>query len=148
MPRRSGQSRRVPDARRKRVGAYIRERRLELGLSQGDLCKVLGYRSRNSISNIEIGAEGLPPKRAYAWADALEVPRDDFFAFVVGERDQMEPGGGPRLCDNSGQDLEPTEQELVLRFRRLDAKYQQRLLEQVEEYLVLQRHALGTPRDK
>ena len=148
MPRRSGQSRRVPDDRRKRVGAYIRERRLELGLSQGDLCKVLGYRSRNSISNIEIGAEGLPPKRAFAWADALEVPRDDFFAFVVGERDQMEPGGGPHLRDSSGQALEPAEQELVLRFRRLEPKYRERLLEQAGEYLILSKHAPGTPRGK
>jgi len=60
----------------KRVGAFVRMRREELGLSQGDIIQVLGYKSRNAVSNIEVGIEGLPAKRAYAWADVLELPRD------------------------------------------------------------------------
>ena len=74
----------------KRVGAFVRARREELGLSQGDIIRVLGYKSRNAVSNIEVGIEGLPAKRAYAWADVLEVPRDAFFGFVTGEIGRME----------------------------------------------------------
>jgi transcriptional regulator with XRE-family HTH domain len=69
----------------KRVGAFVRARREELGLSQGDIIRVLGYKSRNAVSNIEVGIEGLPAKRAYAWADVLDVPRDAFFRFVTGD---------------------------------------------------------------
>jgi hypothetical protein len=41
------------------------------------------------VSNIEVGIEGLPAKRAYAWADVLELPRDAFFRFVTGEADRV-----------------------------------------------------------
>jgi len=147
MPRRSGQSRRVPKARRKRVGRFIKKRRMELGLSQGDLCKLLGYRSRNSVSNIEVGNEGLPPKRAHEWADALQVPRADFFAFVIGEKDDMKPGG-PHQQDGADKDLTAAEKKLVLRYRRLEPRYQQRLLEQLDEFTILQKHTPGTKRRK
>ncbi len=50
----------------KRIGAFVRARREERGLSQGQIISVLGYKSRNAVSNIEVGIEGLPPKRAYA----------------------------------------------------------------------------------
>ena len=33
-------------ARRKKVGEFLRRRRLELGLSQGDMIKALGYANR------------------------------------------------------------------------------------------------------
>jgi len=139
MPGSSGSARRVTDTHRKRIGAFIKKRRLELGLSQGDICRLLDYKSRNSISNLEVGIEGLPAKRIYAWADLLQVPRDDFFQFVVGERDSMEAGGGPRLHDRFGKDLSRSEQELVLCYRRLPAKYQRRLLQQLDEFLILAR---------
>jgi hypothetical protein len=50
----------------------------------------LGYKSRNAVSHIEVGIEGLPAKRAYAWANILEVPRDPFFRFVTGEAERVE----------------------------------------------------------
>jgi transcriptional regulator with XRE-family HTH domain len=134
---RSGAKRRVPNEQRKRVGEFIRKRRLELGLSQGDICRVLNYRSRNSISNLEVGIEGLPARRIYAWADLLQVPRDDFFEFVVGDRESMEPGGGQRLRDRAGQELTRAEQEVLLGYRRLSAAYQRRLRQQIEEFLIL-----------
>jgi transcriptional regulator with XRE-family HTH domain len=74
----------------KRVGAFVRARRDELGLSQGDIIQAHGYKSRNAVSNIEVGIEGLPAKRAYAWADILEVPRGPFFRFVTGEAERVE----------------------------------------------------------
>src|SRR5215831_3257505 len=42
-----------------RVGAWVRARREELGFSQGDVIKALGYRNRQSVSNIENGTEGV-----------------------------------------------------------------------------------------
>jgi transcriptional regulator with XRE-family HTH domain len=126
-------------AHRKRVGAFIRRRRLELGLSQGVIMHALDYRTRMSISNIETGREGLPAKRIYAWADLLEVPRDGFFQFVTGEISRFDPS---RPSDRA-RSLYPREAELVSVFRRLPRKYQERLLEQAREYVVLARATKG-----
>jgi transcriptional regulator with XRE-family HTH domain len=122
----------------KRVGAFVRARRDELGLSQGDIIRVLGYKSRNAVSNIEVGIEGLPAKRAYAWADVLEVPRDAFFRFVTGETERMEvskaaarPVGTERLT--------AAERALLETYRKLPPKYQRRLREQAEEFETLAR---------
>lgn len=122
----------------KRVGAFVRERREALGLSQGEIIQMLGYKSRNAVSNIEVGIEGLPAKRAYAWADVLELPRDAFFRFVTGEADHVDvpkaaakPEGGDRLTAAEGG--------LIATYRKLPPKYQRRLREQAEEYSTLAR---------
>jgi transcriptional regulator with XRE-family HTH domain len=124
----------------KRVGAFVRARRDELGLSQGDIIRVLGYKSRNAVSNIEVGIEGLPAKRAYAWADVLEVPRDAFFRFVTGEVDRLEvPEAEAKQED--GERMSAGEKELLGTYRRLPPKYQRRLREHARELEVLARAA-------
>lgn len=110
----------------------MRARRNELGLSQGDIIKSLGYASRNAVSNIEVGIEGLPPKRAYAWADVLEVPRDAFFRFVTGEVEQMEVPKASAKAD-AGERLTAAESALLATYRKLPPKYQRRLREQAGE---------------
>jgi transcriptional regulator with XRE-family HTH domain len=129
---------------RKRVGAFIRQRREELGLSQGDIIKSLGYTSRNSVSNLETGREGLPAKRIYAWADILQLPRDAFFLFATGESEKMaEP---PRSAPADPGGLSAVESELVTAYRKLPPKYQRRLLDAAEEFQTLARAAARTRR--
>jgi transcriptional regulator with XRE-family HTH domain len=122
----------------KRVGAFVRARREELGLSQGDIIQSLGYKSRNAVSNIEVGIEGLPAKRAYAWADVLEVPRDAFFRFVTGEAEAVVV---PKAAAKSDTTLRLTTAEaaLLATYRKLPPKYQRRLREQAEEFETLTR---------
>ena len=122
----------------KRVGRFVRERREELGLSQGDIIRILNYKSRNAVSNIEIGIEGLPAKRAYAWADILEVPRGAFFQFVVGETEQLEVGKATARSQAAEQ-LTAAEQELLAHYRRLPPKFQRRLREHAGELETLAR---------
>lgn len=122
----------------KRIGAFVRARREELGLSQGQIISVLGYKSRNAVSNIEVGIEGLPPKRAYAWADVLEVPRDAFFRFVTGEADRMEVPKATAKADG-GDRTTAAERALLSTYRKLPPKYQRRLREQAEEFETLAR---------
>ncbi len=122
----------------KRVGAFVRSRREELGLSQGDIIQVLGYKSRNAVSNIEVGIEGLPAKRAYAWADVLELPRDAFFRFVTGEAERMDvPKAAAK--PNGGERFTTAEAALIATYRKLPPKYQRRLREQADEYATLAR---------
>jgi len=122
----------------KRVGSFVRQRREELGLTQGDIIRVLGYKSRNAVSNIEIGIEGLPAKRAYAWADILEVPRDAFFQFVTGQSERLEVAR-PGARSRASEQLTAAEQELLAHYRRLPPKFQRRLREHAGELETLAR---------
>ena len=126
--------------RRKRVGAFIKARRQKLRLSQGDLCKVMGYANRNSISNVELGREGLPLKKIYQYADVLQVDRDDFFKFVVGELGDLAVEGVRQIeiKDMEERKLSTRENKLVVSFRRLSKKYQDRILTELSEYLELE----------
>jgi transcriptional regulator with XRE-family HTH domain len=140
-PLRAAQKFRTPRERAelwKRVGSFVRQRREELGLSQGDVIRVLGYKSRNAVSNIEIGIEGLPAKRAYAWADVLEVPRDAFFEFVTGQTERLDVAKASAKPKASEQ-LTVAEAELLAHYRRLPAKFQRRLREHAGELETLAR---------
>lgn len=122
------------------MGAFVRNRRQQLNLSQGDIIEVLGYVSRNSVSNIETGREGLPAKRIYAWADVLEVPRDAFFRFVTGEAKRVEVGGKTGEVEAAAK-VSTSDSEFLASFRKLPARYQKRIREQIQEYAELARSA-------
>ena len=126
----------------KRVGAYVAKRREELGLSQGDIIDALGYKSRNAVSNIEVGIEGLPAKRIYDWADILEVPRDAFFRFATGETSSI-----ARTPTGNDNEIARTaaEKELLSLYRNLPAPFQKRLREQAAELGVLASHTPQKP---
>lgn len=54
-------------------GLRIKARREELNLSQEELAKKTGYKSRSSINKIELGHQLLTQRKIKAFADALEV---------------------------------------------------------------------------
>lgn len=54
------------------VGERIKQRRLELGLSQDELAKKVGYKSRSSINKIELSRD-LPLKKVELMAKALDT---------------------------------------------------------------------------
>ena len=64
----------------KNVGDRIRIRREELGLTQSDLAKKLGYKSKSSITKIETGVHNLTQSKIKAIADALDTTP----AFIMG----------------------------------------------------------------
>ena len=51
----------------------IRNRRIELGLTQEDLAKKIGYRSISTIAKIERGINDIPQSKIKAFADALNT---------------------------------------------------------------------------
>lgn len=51
----------------------IRRRREELGMSQAELAKKLGYKSRSTIAKIEAGENDIVQSKIVAFADALET---------------------------------------------------------------------------
>ena len=56
-----------------KIGDRIKERRECLKMSQDDLAKKLGYKSRSSINKIERDASGLPQSKIVAIANALNT---------------------------------------------------------------------------
>jgi len=66
------------------VGERIKQRRLELGLSQDELAKKVGYKSRSSINKIEL-SRNLPLKKVAEMARVLDTTP----AFLMGWDDDM-----------------------------------------------------------
>ena len=55
------------------IGDRIKARREELGISQEELAKKVGYKSRSSVNKIEIDGRGLPQGKIVAFAKALRT---------------------------------------------------------------------------
>lgn len=55
------------------MGQRVKARREELGLTQEDLAKKLGYSHKTSISRIESGTNEIPQSKMTAFADALNT---------------------------------------------------------------------------
>lgn len=66
------------------IGSRIRNRREELGLSQTELGKKLGYKSRSSINKIELDQRNLTQSKIKAIADALDTTP----AYIMGWNEQ------------------------------------------------------------
>lgn len=80
------------------IGSRIRNRREELGLSQDELGKRLGYKSRSSINKIELDQRNLTQSKIKAIADALETTP----AYIMGwnEPDQKLDEENLKFFDN------------------------------------------------
>lgn len=55
------------------IGERIKHRREELSMSQDELAKKVGYKSRSSVNKIEADGRGLPQRKIVAFAKALET---------------------------------------------------------------------------
>ena len=55
------------------IGGKIKARREELGMTQDELAKKTGYKSRSSINKIERGGNDLPQSKIVAFAIALNT---------------------------------------------------------------------------
>ena len=80
------------------IGERIRNRREQLNMSQDELAKKIGYKSRSSINKfetsrslpldkIEVVAKALncPPSYLMGWMDEDEKPSDNTEAFLIRE---------------------------------------------------------------
>lgn len=61
-----------------RAGAYLKGLRSDVGLTQLELSKKLGYDYYSFISQVEQGVARVPPDSYKLWADALEVDVSEF----------------------------------------------------------------------
>ena len=82
-----------------KIGERIRYRREELEMSQDELARRLGYKSRSSINKIENDASGLPQTKVVAIASALHTTP----AYIMGWVEEEKPTADDRLSENMKQ---------------------------------------------
>ena len=60
------------------LGDKIKQKREELGLSQEELARILGYKHKSSINKIELGLADVPRAKVPAFAKALGMTPVEF----------------------------------------------------------------------
>ena len=86
----------------------IRQRREQLAMSQDELAKRLGYKSRSSINKIEKGENDIPQSKIVAFANALMVTPEYLMGWEtpVGKTsDEMNLLNGYRNLNSDGKNL-------------------------------------------
>jgi transcriptional regulator with XRE-family HTH domain len=68
------------------VGPMIKERREELGMTQNDLGRALGYKYGNFIGMLENGNALFPLERWEDYAEALKFKKHEFLEAVMTEK--------------------------------------------------------------
>ncbi len=89
------------------IGERIRQKRLELGLTQDELAKLMGYKSRAAISNVEKDKEDLTSTRIRKFAEVLGTTP----ALLMGWDDEQIPG----LDDLPSTHINDDEIDLMMR---------------------------------
>lgn len=60
------------------IGKKVKKQRISLGLTQEELARKLGYKSKTTINKIEAGVNDVPRKKINDFAIALETTPDFF----------------------------------------------------------------------
>lgn len=80
------------------IGERIKARRQELGLSQRDLAKRMGYTDHTTITRVESGKVDLPMSRVAKFAEALRVSP----SYIMGweDEDKKNPATTDGMSEN------------------------------------------------
>lgn len=105
------------------IGTRIRARREQLGLSQEELGKRLGYKSRSSINKIELDQRNLTQSKIKAIADALETTPSYIMGWQEDGPDKAEEESlidmfkrlstDEKIFLNYFRDMDPEERDMV-----------------------------------
>ena len=79
------------------IGNIIKKRRVQLGLSQTELANKLGFKSKASISRIELGVQILPQNKILEMAKALDVSPE----YLMGWRNTLESSSDSKVIVNN-----------------------------------------------
>ncbi|PWM78757.1 MAG: hypothetical protein DBY32_04595 [Phascolarctobacterium sp.] len=74
------------------IGARIKKRREELNMTQAELARILGYKSRTSIHKMELGERGLPQKKIKQLAEALHTTPEYIMGWEEKPKDELDQG--------------------------------------------------------
>lgn len=131
-----------------KIGDRIKQRRIELGLSQDELATMLGYKSRSSINKIERDGQNLPQPKITQIARALNVKP----SYIMGW--EQESGVFYGIDSNffGKQEVHVllTEEEfaLIKKYRQLDADGKRNIDRQIDFELFRMNKEADEPEEK
>ena len=86
------------------IGTFIRQRRIELGMTQEELAHKLGYKSKSTINKIEIGINGISQSKINDFATALDCSP---YMFIEGVQHDPTPSNAVRAYAEKLSKLSP-----------------------------------------
>lgn len=92
------------------IGKRIRSKREELGITQEELAKMLGYKNKSTIAKIENGTNDITQSKVLEFATALHTT----VAYLMG----WDESKSSSVSDSLG--LTPLEQQIILEYRKSD----------------------------
>lgn len=111
------------------IGSNIQSKRKELGITQEELAKRLGYKSKSTINKIEMGINDVPQSKIVRFAEALCTTP----AFLMGWNEETEKTNAPREPE-----LTEGEAALLELFRRVPDDSQQMVLDMIRAAVKMQ----------
>lgn len=110
------------------IGKRIKKRRIELNLTQEELAKRMGYKSKAAICKVEGGEDNITSDRIVKFAEALETTP----AYLMGwEDDDLEVVDLSNVPDASAEEIQKA-MEFYERFNALSPEKQAALLTLLE----------------
>jgi transcriptional regulator with XRE-family HTH domain len=103
------------------IGERIKNRRIELGMSQEELAKKIGYSSRSSINKIELDVQQLRQSKIMDIAKALNTTT----AYIMGWDE-------PKPAKEEPEPLSPSQARLVEAFKNLPEELYPEILDYIE----------------
>ena len=95
------------------IGNIIRQRRIELGMTQEELAHKLGYKSKSSINKIEIGVNGISQSKIKDFAAALDCSP---YLFIEGMEHDPVPSDAVMEYAKRLSELSPELQDNVMKY--------------------------------
>lgn len=74
------------------IGERIKKRREELNMTQAELARILGYKSRTSVYKMELDERGLPQKKIKQLAEALHTTPEYIMGWEEKPKDELDQG--------------------------------------------------------
>lgn len=87
------------------VGANIKKRRFELGMSQQDLADAMGYKTRSTIAKIESGENDVTQKKLERFATVLDTSVETLVTGFSGNKISVIPESIPTLREDRNKNV-------------------------------------------
>lgn len=111
------------------VGERIQRKREELGMSQTELAKLMGYASKSAVSRAENSGDDIGANRIVKFAEALRTTP----SYLMGWEEQEIEYQGPGDFDI---EYDATIQEVIVLYSRLNPKQKATVLEMLRSFVV------------
>lgn len=118
------------------IGERIRIRREELGMTQDELAKKIGYKSRSSVNKIELDLYNLKQSKIKAIADALDTTPSYIMGWEeLDEKENERISDELLACEYIQKCFGKDALVLLDKFYRLDKRDQGRIIERLDTLL-------------